>query len=284
MGLEGAGYTSGSIQNTGTAVTDITVTFRNPDGTMAGSPVTFANVLPNTMVRVTPFDAGLVVPWTGSATATAAQPLAGEATIAGIPPPSPMPTPTSTPTTTPTPTPPATRAPGDHLFLPAVLRYQQPTPMPTPTPTRENIVVNGDFESGPDVGWTEFTDRYELIDTNHPHTGSYAADECNYNDCMVWIEQTVTIPANAMLNYWWYVSSSDSMTSAHDYLKIELYRLDGSLLATLRTWNNTSQRNVYSLDTLSLSAYAGQTVQLRITGLTDGSLSSRYFIDDVSIR
>ncbi len=167
-----------------------------------------------------------------------------------------------------------------------------PTPIPPgPTPTRTatppsgtNVVVNPGFENGT-TGWTQYSSGgYQLIDTTRPHTGSYSAYECDYNNCTEYVEQTVTVPSNGTLTYWWYQTSSEGTSTAYDYLRVRLYSTGGTLLTTLRSWSNVNTRNTWSQDTLSLSAYAGQTLKLRFMSTTDSSLQSAFFIDDVSVK
>ena len=189
---------------------------------------------------------------------------------------SPTATPTKPALPTATPTKPA---------LPTATNTPRPAPTNTPSPGG-NVVVNPGFESGPGVGWSESSSGgYEIIDTVRPHTGSYSADECNYNSCTEYVQQRIAVPSNASLRYYWYMTTQEtSTTTAYDYLKVQVYSTSGSLLGTLRTWSNTSARNAWSQDTLSLSAYAGQTVVLRFTTTTDYSLPTNFFVDDVSVQ
>ncbi len=211
------------------------------------------------------------VSWTsGSPTATPTKPSLPTAT----------PTKPSLPTATNTPRPAATNTPTN---TPAPTSTPRPAPTNTPA-SGGNIVVNPGFESGPGVGWTESSSGgYEVIDTVKPHTGSYSADECNYNTCTEYVQQRITVPSNASLRYWWYMTSQEPTTTAYDYFKVQVYSTGGSLLGTLRTWSNTSARDAWSQDTLSLSAYTGQTVVLRFTTTTDYTLPTNFFVDDVSV-
>ena len=160
-----------------------------------------------------------------------------------------------------------------------------PTPTNTPTPSGGNVVVNPGFESGPGVGWSEYSSGgYEVIDTTRPHTGSYSAYECGYNNCTEYVQQQITVPSSATLTYWWYMLSSEGTGTAYDYLKVQVYSTAGTLLGTLRTWSNQNTRNTWSQDSLSLSAYAGQTVVLRFVTTTDSSLTTTFFVDDVSVK
>ncbi len=186
--------------------------------------------------------------------------------------------PTNTPTATsvaPTATNTATSAP------PTATR----TATNTPSSGGTNVVVNPGFESGPGVGWTQYSSNgFQLIDTTRPHTGSYSAYECDYNSCTEYVQQQITVPANATLTYWRYMTSSEGTTTAYDYLRVRLFSTSGTLLTTLRTWSNTSTRNAWLQDSISLSGYAGQTVNLRFVSTTDFSLPSAFFIDDVSVK
>ena len=165
-----------------------------------------------------------------------------------------------------------------------------PSPTYTPTPTvtpggSTNVIVNPGFESGPGAPWTEYSSGgYEIIDTSRPHAGSYSAYECDYNSCTEYIQQTITVPANASLTFWWYMTSSDSLSIARDSLKVQVYSTGGTLLGTLRTRTNISTRNTWSLDTISLSAYAGQTVKLRFITTTNFAYKTAFWIDDVSVK
>ncbi len=161
-----------------------------------------------------------------------------------------------------------------------------PTPGPTATRTpKPNIIVNPGFESGPGIGWTEFSSSsHEIVTTEWSHTGSYSAHECGYDACSEYIQQQIVIPANGSLAYWWYMSSNEGSTSANDFLKVELYSTSGRLLRTLRTWDNTSTRDTWLRDSISIAPKAGQTVLLRFTATTDGALPTSFYIDDVVVR
>ena len=166
---------------------------------------------------------------------------------------------------------------------------QTPTPTFTPTATStatggSGEIINPGFESGSGVGWTEYSARgYEIISPVRPHDGTYSAYLCNYNSCNEYVEQTVTVPSNGSLTYWWYMTSSDSKIASRDYLRVQVYSTNGALLSTLRTWSNKNPRAAWKQDTLSLSAYAGQTVILRFASTTNTSFPTAFWIDDVTM-
>jgi hypothetical protein len=124
---------------------------------------------------------------------------------------------------------------------------------------------------------------YTIASTTRPRTGSYSAYFGGYNRASETIYQTVTVPGNGSLSYWWYNTTQESGSTAYDYLRVRIYNTSGTLLTTLRTWSNASAKNVWSQDTLSLAAYAGQTVRVRFEVTTDGNLPTSFFVDDVSV-
>ncbi len=181
--------------------------------------------------------------------------------------------PTNTPTRTSTPISGATKTP-----------TRTATRTATPIPGT-NVIKNPGFESGPNVNWTEASSGgYIIVDKTRPHAGLYSAYFCDYHGCTESIYQTLTVPANGTLTYWWYQTSSEGTTTAYDYLRVQVLTGSGTLLATPRTWSNKNTRGVWQQDTLSLAAYAGQSIRLRFIVTTDASLKSAFFIDDVSVK
>jgi subtilisin family serine protease len=146
-------------------------------------------------------------------------------------------------------------------------------------------VRNGGFESGA-VDWTQSSSGgYPVITTNRPYTGSWSAWLAGYNNAIDSIAQTVTIPANGRLSYWWRVESREGGgTTVYDWVDVRLYEPSNGSWARLRRWSNASPRNVWTQDTIDLSAYAGRTLELRFFARTDSSLPTSFFIDDVSLR
>jgi subtilisin family serine protease len=157
------------------------------------------------------------------------------------------------------------------------------TPTPTPVPGTEKI-VNGGFESGTSPWVQSSTNGYQLIDTTRPHAGAYSAYLAGYNSGTDTIYQTVTVPTNGTLSYWYYISTSESGSTAYDYLRVRVYNSSGTLLTTLRTFSNANASTSWRQDSVSLASYAGQSVRIRFEGTTDSSLVSSFFIDDVSVR
>jgi subtilisin family serine protease len=158
-----------------------------------------------------------------------------------------------------------------------------PTPTATPPPSGGEAVVNGGFENGTSPWVQSSSGNYQLITTTRPHTGSYSAWLGGYNNAVDQIYQTITVPSNATLTYWWYMSTQET-THPWDYFRVRLYNTSGQLIATLRTFNDGSGAGVWRQDSISLANYAGQRVRLHFSVTTDSTLPTSFFVDDVSVR
>jgi hypothetical protein len=153
----------------------------------------------------------------------------------------------------------------------------------------QELVVNGGFEA-PYQAWTEYSSLgYLLIDPFYPHTGEKSAFIVGDNGEEGWIAQTVVLPANATslkLTYWWAVWTEENPGGAFDFLRVQLLRVDNTLVTTLATYDNQSgDAWVWNPATADLSAYAGQTLQLRFYAKNDANNNpTSFFVDDVSIE
>lgn len=149
-------------------------------------------------------------------------------------------------------------------------------PTPTPPPSGGSI-VNGNFESGRNVGWSESSSHgWAIVGTYSPYQGSYAAWLGGGNSETSTLSQNIGVPSGgATLYYRYKISSSDWCGYDYGYVK-----LNGSTAQTysLCSSNNTSG---YALGSVSLSGYAGQTVTLEFRATTDSSYSSSFYIDNV---
>jgi subtilisin family serine protease len=101
--------------------------------------------------------------------------------------------------------------------------------------------------------------------------------------------QTVAVPASAAgsLTFWLNVTSSETTTTIqYDRLFVEVRSTSGALLATLATYSNLNKgtAGVYSLKSLNLASFRGQTVRLHFRATNDVSLPTSFRVDDVSLK
>lgn len=159
----------------------------------------------------------------------------------------------------------------DLVYLPLMLRAAPQT-----------VLINGGFESGAGVGWTESSAHGRtLVRTAGwfvpAHGGSWLAWLGGDDNETSIISQTLTIqPGSAVLSYWYVIGSND--VCGHDYFKVKVNNTDVRSVNLCASTNTGGWVN-HKID---LSAYAGQSITLRFYVSTDGTTSSNAFIDDVS--
>ncbi len=143
-------------------------------------------------------------------------------------------------------------------------------------------IKNGGFEEGP-VHWDQYSTHgvpsilnsaYLPID---PHGENWSTWLGGLYGEVAFVRQTVTVPAGRpILNYWHWIASQDSCGFDYGGIGVngEWYAVYGLCVA-----NNTGRWVPASVD---MSPFAGATINLDIVALTDWSLNSSLFIDDVS--
>ena len=142
-------------------------------------------------------------------------------------------------------------------------------------------VANGGFESGTSP-WTGTTAAIGAHSGRPAHSGTrFAWLGGNGTTGTESLSQTVTVPAGctqASLNYWLYIDTSETGSTAYDRFTVKA----GS--TTLATLSNANAGSGYVQRSVSLSAYAGQTVTLTFTATEDYSLQTGFLLDDVTLQ
>lgn len=162
-----------------------------------------------------------------------------------------------------------------------------PTPSHADTGCQE-LIVNGGFESGHE-GWSQYTSStFDVISPYYPHAGENSAWLVALNGEEGWISQPLTIPAGATdlrLDYWWSLVTAENPGGEFDFLRVQLLRVDNTLVATLATYSNESAESwLWNPARADLSAYAGQVVQIRFYAKNDMNRETNFFVDDVSLQ
>jgi len=80
------------------------------------------------------------------------------------------------------------------------------------------------------------------------------------------------------------MTSSEGVTTAYDFMYVEVRSTSGALLGTLQTLSNRSTRNAWTQSTLNVLPWAGQTVRIQYRVTTDVSLPTSFFVDDVALN
>jgi hypothetical protein len=121
--------------------------------------------------------------------------------------------------------------------------------------------------------------RTTFVGSVVPHSGTYAAWlGGRYNETTA-IQQQVTITGGApYLAYWHWIASIDVCN--HDRGSV---RVNGAIVQSYDLCWSTSTHG-WVKHVVNLSAYAGQSVTLRIQASADATLNSNLFIDDVGFQ
>ena len=145
------------------------------------------------------------------------------------------------------------------------------------------LIVNGGFEGSP-TPWTLSGNAYWSNGGNQ-HSGTGYSVLGFYNNANGTEYQTVTIPAGhpANLTFWLNITTSESLSTAYDFLFAEVRSTSGALLGTLATYSNRDA-GAYSQKSFSLAPWRGQTVRVQFRATTDVSLTTAFRVDDVSLR
>ena len=194
-------------------------------------------------------------------------------------------TPGASATATQTPTATATVMPGA-----TATETQTPTataPTSTPAPGQE-LIVNGGFE-GSASSWT-LTGHTTWSNGPNPHSGAGYLSLGNVISAKGTAYQQISVASGTApgLTFWLNVTSNETTTTAaNDILYVEIRNTAGNLLQTLATYSNLDRGSpgaYVQRGAFNLGAYAGQTirVQFRVTG--NGSLTTSFLTDDVSVR
>ena len=149
-----------------------------------------------------------------------------------------------------------------------------------------NVVANPGFETGALSPWTSCGSVNDAaVSTAQVHSGSYSAligttttPEVNGTAGLC---QTVTVPAAATLTFWVYEGTTDTIT----YVDQEADILSTSGAQLVQLYAEAKSTGGWVEKTFSLSAYAGQTVQLYF-GVKGNGYSKDYvyeYLDDVSL-
>ena len=150
-------------------------------------------------------------------------------------------------------------------------------------------IKNGDFELGRDGSWTEYSSNgYILILTENnlpifPKSGDWAVwlgDDIDVYGEISRLSQDVSISSSSPYLHFWYEIFSDDLCSIdYDAFKV---KINGATIFSeeLCYANNTIG---WTEKVINLSAYSGSSVTLLFEVITDNSLFSSVFLDDVSM-
>ena len=174
-------------------------------------------------------------------------------------------------------------------LLPAVVYEATINTEPTPNPTCNwtvQYVSNPSFESG----WS----AWSLIEGS-PTLSTSTASQGQQSMAFGWrdgatdtISQTFTVPTwadSAALYFDWYLYSADDPAVPYDVLTVSLVPSGSGSAIVQGTVNNTDTQIEWLTrrESIDLSPYRGQEVAVRITGSTDITMNTGWYIDQVRL-
>ncbi len=150
--------------------------------------------------------------------------------------------------------------------------------------TSVDPIKNGGFENGQDGSWTEYSSNgFDLILPSNlllvpPHQGNYAVWLGGEDGEISRLSQTIAVSSGShYLHFWYWVGSEDFCDYDHFSVKInELEKFQTTLCSDNSTFSWVER-------VLNLESYSGTTVKLLFEVITDSSLNSNVFLDDVGM-
>lgn len=152
-------------------------------------------------------------------------------------------------------------------------------------------MLNGDYEAGAQNWIQQSTHGFMLICTTascganvNPHGGSYAvwlggAD----NETSSVYQNGIALPAGttAILTFWQRLESQDYCSYDYGYVKLTA----NGVTKTIKRYDLCYSKvtNGWVKRSLDISSYAGKTIRLTFQSISDSSLISNFFVDDVAI-
>jgi len=149
--------------------------------------------------------------------------------------------------------------------------------------TASQLLGNPGFETGTATPWTASSGVIDNSTGEAAHGGAWKAWLNGYGTTHTdTLSQSVTIPAactTATFTFYLHIDTAETgTTTAYDKLTVTA----GS--TTLATYSNLNAASGYAQKSLNLSAYKGQTVTLKFSGVEDASLQTSFVIDDTAVN
>lgn len=172
-----------------------------------------------------------------------------------------------------------------HPVLDIVFNPASPV-TPPPPGTTTVALLNPGFESG-NQGWTA-TANVITTDTNEPaHTGQSKAWLGGYGTShtdRLW--QQIALPTNVVavtLEFYLHISTEEVVNQTFDRLRVRVRNSSGQLLDTLRIYTNQQAAPGYSLQSLNLTPFRGQTIRIELFAQEDTGKFTSFVVDDFRI-
>ena len=155
------------------------------------------------------------------------------------------------------------------------------------TTQSQQLLANPGFESG-NVSWTASSGVIDSSTGEASHSGSWKAWLDGYGSAHTdSILQAATIPSTATtatLSFWLHIDTAETGSTVYDTLKVQIRNTSGTVLATLATYSNANAASGYTQKSFNVLTYKGQTIQVYLLGVEDGTLQTSFVVDDFALN
>ncbi len=146
-----------------------------------------------------------------------------------------------------------------------------------------NLVTDSGLESG--AGWSANGGSYSLLSNFLVHSGAKAAHLAGVDNASDSLTTALTLPADrpsVTLNFWWQINSEEE-SNEFDGLSVLISDTAGNVLRSLAAMGSDSAAHQWQNQSLDLSDFVGQSIQLKFAAQTDTTLVTDFFVDDVTV-
>lgn len=147
-----------------------------------------------------------------------------------------------------------------------------------------NLIADSGLETG--SGWSITSGgSYAMISNYLAHGGAQSAHLAGVDNANDQLKVALTLLADkptVTLSFWWRIHTEEE-SNEFDGLSVVVADAAGNALRSLLTLGSNSAANQWQQQTLDLSEYAGQSIQLQFVAQTDASLITDFFVDDVAV-
>ena len=156
--------------------------------------------------------------------------------------------------------------------------------------TAAQLLGNPNFATGSAAPWTTTADVVVPASDGEAGYGGaqYVAWLDGYNDPHTdTLAQAVAIPAGcpiATFSFYLHIDTTQTGSTVHDTLNVQVLSSSGSVLGTLATFSNANAASGYTQHSYSLSAYAGQTITLKLTGTETTRKETSFVVSDTGLN
>ena len=138
------------------------------------------------------------------------------------------------------------------------------------------MVTNGDFANGLN-GWTTYGTWVETPARSSPGAVRLGGG----NSAGGGLQQGVTVPTNGQLEAWVWVEGGE--TSGADQLQLQVGTGRSYQTISGSTITSAAARGTWHRVTADLTAYGGQSTNLRFLWSNDGTNPTTFTVDDISL-